>query len=63
MENAIEGVLFNHQTAMQAAQSVQTELNTLRQQQNYTYDFLSGWSKGQWARVEPAKLPKIQITR
>jgi raffinose/stachyose/melibiose transport system substrate-binding protein len=63
MENAIEGVLFNHQTPAQAAQAVQTELNTLRQQQNYNYDFLSGWSKSQWARVEPAKVPKIQITQ
>jgi raffinose/stachyose/melibiose transport system substrate-binding protein len=63
VENAIEGVLFNHQTATQAAQTVQTELNTLRQQQNYTYDFLGGWSKSQWARVEPAKIPKIQITQ
>lgn len=62
VENAIEGVLFNHQTALQAAQSVQTQLDTLRQQQNYTYDFLSGWSKSQWARVEPATLPTIQIT-
>ena len=63
VENAIEGVLFNHQTPAQAAQSVQTELNTLRQQQNYSYDFLSTWSKSQWAQVEPASTPKIQITQ
>ena len=63
MENAIEGVLFNHESAQQAAQAVQTELDTLRQQQNYTYDFLSGWPKSQWAKVEPAKVPKIQITQ
>jgi len=63
VENAVEGVLFNHQSAAQAAQAVQTELDTLRQQQNYSYDFLGGWSKSQWARVEPAKLPNIQIAR
>lgn len=63
MENAIEGVLFNHESPQQAAQAVQTELNTLRQQQNYNYDFLSGWSKSQWSKVEPAKVPKIQITQ
>ncbi len=63
VENAIEGVLFNHQTAAQAAQAVQDELNTLRQQQNYTYDFLARWSKSQWARVEPASVPRIQLTR
>ncbi|MGI9006885.1 MAG: ABC transporter substrate-binding protein [Streptosporangiaceae bacterium] len=63
MENAIEGVLFNHESPAQAAQAVQTELNTLRQQQNYTYDFLGGWSKSQWAKVEPAKVPKIQIAQ
>jgi ABC-type glycerol-3-phosphate transport system substrate-binding protein len=63
VENAIEGVLFNHQTPAQAAQSVQTELSTLRQQQNYSYDFLSTWSKSQWARVEPASIPKIGVTQ
>jgi raffinose/stachyose/melibiose transport system substrate-binding protein len=63
VENAIEGVLFNHQSAAEAAHAVQTELDTLRQQQNYSYDFLSGWSNSQWARVEPAKLPKIQIAQ
>jgi raffinose/stachyose/melibiose transport system substrate-binding protein len=63
VENAIEGVLFNHQTPAQAAQAVQTELNTLRQQQNYSYDFLSSWSKSQWAQVEPASIPTIQITQ
>jgi raffinose/stachyose/melibiose transport system substrate-binding protein len=63
VENAIEGVLFNHQSAEEAAHAVQTELDTLRQQQNYSYDFLSGWSNSQWARVEPAKLPKIQIAQ
>jgi raffinose/stachyose/melibiose transport system substrate-binding protein len=62
MENAIEGVLFNHQTPAQAAQAVQNQLNTLRQQQNYTYDFLARWSKAQWAKVEPAPVPKIQVT-
>lgn len=62
VENAIEGVLFNHQTPAQAAKSVQGQLDTLRQQQNYTYDFLSTWSKAQWARVEPASIPKIQVT-
>ncbi len=63
VENAIEGVLFSHQAPLAAAQAVQTELNTLRQQQNYSYDFLSKWSKSQWAQVEPAAVPKIQITQ
>jgi raffinose/stachyose/melibiose transport system substrate-binding protein len=62
VENAIEGVLFSHQAPAQAAQSVQNELNTLRQQQNYSYDFLAKWSKSQWAQVEPSPIPKIQLT-
>lgn len=62
VENAIEGVLFNHQTPAQAAQSVQNQLSTLRQQQNYNYDFLAKWSKSQWAQVEPSPVPKIQVT-
>ena len=61
VENAIEGVLFSGQSPQAAAQSVQTELNTLRQTQGYTLDFWDKWSSAQRAQVEPPSVPKVQV--
>lgn len=63
VENAIEGVLFSHQSAMSAAKSVQNELQTLRQEQNYNYDFWATWSKAQRSAVEPPFIPKVEIQK
>jgi raffinose/stachyose/melibiose transport system substrate-binding protein len=63
VETAIEGVLFGGKTPQQAAQSVQGELNTLRQQQNYNYAFWTKWSKAQLKAVEPSTVPKINVTQ
>lgn len=61
VENAIEGVLFSKTSLKDAAQSVQTELNTLRQTQGYTLDFWDKWSSAQKAQVEPPSIPKIKV--
>lgn len=61
IENAIEGVMFTGTSPTTAAQSVQTELNTLRSQQHYTFEFWSKWSAAQKAAVEPSTIPKIQV--
>ncbi|HUA41743.1 MAG TPA: extracellular solute-binding protein [Streptosporangiaceae bacterium] len=63
VETAIEGVLFGGKTPLQAAQSVQGELNTLRQTQNYNYAFWTKWSPSQLKAVEPATVPKINVTQ
>lgn len=61
IETAIEGVMFTHVSPKSAAQTVQNELNTLRTQQNYTYNFWSKWTASQKGQVEPSKIPKIQV--
>lgn len=61
VENAIEGVLFSHQSPQSAAQAVQTELDTLRTTQGYTLDFWDKWSASQKAQVEPNPVPKVQV--
>lgn len=61
IETAIDGVMFTGVSPKSAAQSVQTELDTLRAQQDYTFNFWSKWSAAQKAAVEPAKIPKIQV--
>jgi len=61
VENAIEGVLFSKQSPAAAAQSVQQELDTLRQTQGYTLNFWGKWSAAQRAQVEPPSVPKIQV--
>ncbi|HEY1762276.1 MAG TPA: extracellular solute-binding protein [Acidimicrobiales bacterium] len=61
IETAISGVMFTGVSPKSAAQSVQNELDTLRGQQNYTFNFWSKWSAAQKAAVEPAKIPKIQV--
>jgi raffinose/stachyose/melibiose transport system substrate-binding protein len=63
VETAIEGVLFGGKTPEQAAQSVQGELNTLRQQQNYNYAFWTKWTTAQQNAVEPSSVPKISVTQ
>jgi|SRR5579859_616473 len=62
VETAIQGVLFNGTSPVNAAQSVQGELNTLRKQQNYDYAFWTKWTHSQQTAVEPSSIPKIQVT-
>jgi raffinose/stachyose/melibiose transport system substrate-binding protein len=57
---AIQGVLSN-QSPQAAAQVVQTSLDTLRTQQNYSFNWWSKWTKSDWAKVTPSPLPKIQV--
>lgn len=63
VETAVEGVLFGGKTPAQAAQSVQGELNTLQQKQNYNYAFWTKWSSSQLKAVEPAVVPKIKVSQ
>ena len=62
VETAIESVLFSGHTPTSAAQSVQNELNTLRQQQNYNYAFWANWTTAKWNAVEPASVPTISVS-
>lgn len=59
--SAIEGVLYNHQTPQDAAQTVQAALDTLRSQQTYVYDWWDTWTSTQWEKVTPPSLPKIDV--
>jgi len=61
IESAIEGVMFTNVPPKKAAETIQTELNTLRSQQNYVYNFWNKWSAAQKAQVEPSTIPKIQV--
>jgi raffinose/stachyose/melibiose transport system substrate-binding protein len=58
---AIQGVLFNNQSPQAAAQVVQSSLDTLKKQQNYTFNWWAKWSKADWAKVTPSPVPKIQV--
>ena len=58
---SIEGVLYNHQSAQDAAKGMQSALDTLKSQQNYRFDWWTTWSKDQWSKVEPSPVPKIQV--
>lgn len=60
---AIEGVLYNHQSPQDAAKSVQDALNTLKQQQGYSFSWFKKWTAADWAKVEPTSIPKIQVKR
>lgn len=60
---AIEGVLYNHQSPQDAAKGVQNALNTLKQQQGYSFSWFKKWSAADWAKVEPTSIPKIQVKR
>lgn len=51
--NAIEGVMFNHQSPKTAADSVQSEYETLKSQQHYNYNFWSHWSAAKKQAVQP----------
>jgi raffinose/stachyose/melibiose transport system substrate-binding protein len=61
IETAINGVMFTNESPKSAAESVQNELDTLRGQQNYTFNFWNKWTAAQKAAVEPATIPKIQV--
>lgn len=53
VENAIEGVLFSHESPKSAAQAVQSEYETLKSQQHYGYNFWTSWTQAQKKAVEP----------
>lgn len=53
VENAIEGVMFNHQTPKSAAASVQSEFETLKSQQHYDYNFWAKWTPAKKKAVQP----------
>lgn len=53
VETAIEGVLFNHQSAKAAAASVQSEYQALKSQQHYDYNFWSQWSTAKKKALQP----------
>lgn len=58
---AIEGVLYNHQSPQDAAKSVQSALTTMQKQQGYSFSWFKKWSSADWAKVEPSSVPKIQV--
>jgi multiple sugar transport system substrate-binding protein len=58
---AIEGVLFNHQSPADGARGFQDALKKVQETQHYQFDWWKKWSSADWAKVTPASIPVVQV--
>jgi maltose-binding protein MalE len=58
---AITDVMYNDKSPADAAKGVQSALDKVKSEEDYTYDWWNGWDDSQWAKVEFPSDMKIQV--
>lgn len=61
MSQAIPAALTGAQTPQAALASVQQAYQTLVSQKQYVFDWWTGWTSDQWAKVTPSQVPQLTI--